>query len=56
MLYPGDPTYFPQPSTDNRKLFEVNVTGDEIIVFKSPALTLATVEKKIVKKYIKKHN
>ena len=56
MLYPGDPIYFPQPSTDNRKHFEVNVTGDEIIVFKSPALTLATVEKKIVKKYIKKHN
>ena len=56
MLYPGDPIYFPQPSTDNKKYFEVNVTGDEMIVFKSPALTLATVEKKIVKKYIKKHN
>ena len=29
MLYPGDPIYFPQPSIDNRKDFEVNVTGDD---------------------------
>ena len=42
MLYPGDPIYFPQPSTGDRKDFEVNVTGDEMTVFKSPALTLAT--------------
>ena len=56
MLYPGDPIYFPQPSTDDRKDFEVNVTGDEMIVFKSPALALKTVEKKRVKKYIKKNN
>ena len=49
MLYPGDPIYFPQPSTDNRKDFEVNITGDEMIVFKSPALILATVEKKELK-------
>ena len=46
MLYPDDPIYFPQTLTDDRKDFEVNVTGDEMIVFKSPALTLATVEKK----------
>ena len=46
MLYPGDPIYFPQPSTGDRKDFEVNVTGDEMTVFKSPALTLATWKKK----------
>ena len=26
MLYPGDPIYFPQPSTDDRKDFELNLT------------------------------
>ena len=54
MLYPGDPIYFPQPSTDDRKDFEVNVTGDEMIVFKSPTLTLATVEKKEFQNIFKK--
>ena len=54
MLYPGDPIYFLQPSTDDRKDFEVNVTGHEMIVFKSPALTLATVEKKELKNILKK--
>ena len=54
MLYPGDPIYFLQPSTDDRKDFEVNVTGDEMIVFKSPALTLATFEKKELKNIFKK--
>ena len=38
MLYPDKPLYFPQSSTDDRKDFEVNVTEDEKIVFKSPAL------------------
>ena len=42
MLYPGDPIYFLQPSSGDRKDFEVNITGDEMTVFKSPALTLAT--------------
>ena len=56
MLYPGNPIYFLQPLTDDRKDFEVNKTGDKMIVFKSPALTLATVEKKRVKKYIRKNN
>ena len=54
MLYPGDPIYFLQPSTDDRKDFEVNVTGDEMIVFKSPTLTLATVEKKEFQNIFKK--
>ena len=46
LLYPGDPIYFPQPSTDNRKDFEINIPENEIIVFKLPSLTLASVEKK----------
>ena len=25
LLYPGNPIYFPQPSTDDRKDFEINV-------------------------------
>ena len=37
--------YFPQPSTDDRKDFEINVPKNEMIVFKSPSLTLASVEK-----------
>ena len=28
-LYPGDPIYFPQPSTDDRKDFEINVPKNE---------------------------
>ena len=54
MLYPDEPLYFPQPSTDDRKDFKVNVTGDGMIVFKSPTLTLATVEKKDPKNILKK--
>ena len=29
MLYPGDPIFFPQPSTDDRKDFELNISGDD---------------------------
>ena len=54
MLYPGDPIYFLQPSSGDRKDFEVNITGDEITVFKSPALTLATWKKKELKNILKK--
>ena len=46
LLYPSEPLYFPQPSIDDRKDFEINVPESEIIVFKSPSLTLASVEKK----------
>ena len=45
LLYPGDPIYFPQPSTDDRKDFEINVPKNEMIVFKLPSLTFASVEK-----------
>ena len=49
MLYPGDPIFFPQPSTDDRKDFESNVCGDDLIVFKSPALTTVSIAKKDLK-------
>ena len=51
MLYPGDPLYFPQPSTDDKRHFESNVTRDEMIVFKSLALTF---EKKDLKNVLNK--
>ena len=31
MLYPGDSISFPQPSTNDRKEFELNVSGDDLI-------------------------
>ena len=46
MLYPNEPIYFPQPSTDNRKDFELNVSGDDLIIFKSPTLNYVGVDKK----------
>ena len=49
MLYPGDPMFFPQPSTDDRKYFELNVSGDDLIVFKLPALTVVSIAKKDLK-------
>ena len=49
MLYPGDPMFFPQPSTDDRKDFELNVSGDDLIVFKLPALTVVSIAKKDLK-------
>ena len=45
MLYRGVPIYFPQPSTDDRKDFELNVSGDDLIIFKSPALNFVGVAK-----------
>ena len=46
LLYPGDSIYFPQPSTDDQKDFEMKVPKNEMIVFKSPSLTFSSVEKK----------
>ena len=46
MLYPNEPVYFPQPSTDDRKDFELNVSGDDLIVFKLPTLNYVGVDKK----------
>ena len=46
MIYPNEPVYFPQPSTDDREDFELNVSGDDLIVFKSPTLNYVGVDKK----------
>ena len=49
MLYPGDPMFFPLPSTDDRKDFELNVSGNDLTVFKLPALTVVSIAKKDLK-------
>ena len=47
MLYPGDPMFFQQPSTDDRKCFELNVSGNDLIDYKSPSSTVVSIAKKI---------
>ena len=54
MLYPGDPMYFKQPSTDNRRDFELNVSRDDLIVFKSPTLNFVSIAKKDLKESLDK--
>ena len=54
LLYSGNPLYFPQPFTDDRKDFEINIPESEMIVFKSPSLTFASVEKKELKTMLNK--
>ena len=54
MLYPGDPIYFPQLSSDDRKDFEVNVSGDDWIIFKSPTLNFVGVAKEEFKDFFDK--
>ena len=49
MLYQGDRMYFPQPSTDDRRDLELNVSGDDLIVFKSPTLNFVSIAKKDLK-------
>ena len=41
--------YFLQPSTNNRKDFEINIPDYEMIVFKSPSLTFTTIAKSQLK-------
>ena len=40
------PIYFPQPSTDDRRDFEIDIGENEMVLFKSPSLTIASVYKK----------
>ena len=40
------PIYFPHPSTDDRQDFKINIAEKEILLFKSPSLTIASVIKK----------
>ena len=54
LLNPENQLFFLQPSTDNRKDFEVNVSGDDLIVFKSPALTTVIIAKKDFKNLLEK--
>ena len=51
MLYSNEPIYFPQLSTDDRKDFEVNVTGDDLIILKSPTLNYVGIAKKKFKDF-----
>ena len=46
--------FFPQPSTGDRTNFEVNVSGDDFIAFKSPALTTVSIAKKDLKNLLEK--
>ena len=49
MFYPGDPIFFPQPSPDDRKDFELNISWDNLIVFRSPSLTVVSLAKNDLK-------
>ena len=52
--HPEESIYFPKLSTDDRKDFEVNVLENDMIVFKSPSLSLVSVEKKEIKNFLDK--
>ena len=54
MVAPENLMFFPQPSTGDKRDFEVNVGGDELIVFKSLALTTVSVAKKDLKNALEK--
>ena len=41
--------FFPKPSTDDRKDFEIKVGGDNLIVYKSPMLTTVNISRKKLK-------
>ena len=45
MFYPNEPICFSQPSTDDRKDFELNFSGDDLIIFKSPTLNYVGIDK-----------
>ena len=38
--------YFPQPSTDDRRDFEIDIAENEMLLFKSASLTIASLHKK----------
>ena len=54
ILFPNEPIYFPQPSADDRKDFEVSVTGDDLIIFNSPTLNYVGVAKEEFKELFDK--
>ena len=55
MLYPGEPMYFPQPSTDDRRDFELNVSEDDLTVFKSPTLNFVSIITSNFRRQIKRY-
>ena len=48
------PIYIPQPSTDDRRDFEINLKENEMLLFKSPSLTIASVNKKELRNILNK--
>ena len=41
--------FFPKPSTDDRKDFEIKVGRDDLLVYKSPMLTTVNISRKNLK-------
>ena len=54
LFNPENQLFFLQPSTDDMKDFEVTVSGDDLINFKSPALTTVGIAKKDFKNLLEK--
>ena len=48
------PIYFPQPSTDDRRDFKIDVAENEMLLFKSPSLTIVSLYKKELRKILDK--
>ena len=48
------PIYFLQPSTDDRRDFEIDIAENEMLLFKSPSLTIASVHKKELQRILNK--
>ena len=48
------PIYFPQPSTDDRQDFKIDVAENEMLLFKSPSLTIVSVYKKELREILDK--
>ena len=48
------PIYFPQSSTDDRRDFEIDIGENEMILFKSPSLTIVSVYKKELRDILNK--
>ena len=47
--YTDNPQFLPVLSTDNRKDFELKITGSDLIVYKSPLLTTVNVSREQLK-------
>ena len=45
-----DINFFPAPSTDDRRDFEIKVSGGDLIAYKSASLTITNISKKTIKR------